>query len=214
MLFIIFAIGGALSTSINMLTTFRFLGGCSVACVALNPSIAGDMFVQEQRGKAMSMIYFCFMVGPMIGPIAGSYIGQSKGWRWNFWFIAILTAVFELILLFCFRETYKVRILEQKATRLQKETGNQNIRSKYDTGRTQSQVFTDAIVRPVKLLFLSPIVLFVSTYISVLYGITYIIMTVTASAFETVYNFSEGAVGLTYLGQGEKIIIPSSGSHD
>jgi MFS family permease len=47
MLFIIFAIGGALSTSINMLTTFRFLGGCSVACVTLNPSIAGDMFVQE-----------------------------------------------------------------------------------------------------------------------------------------------------------------------
>lgn len=197
-----------------MLIAFRFLGGCSVACVALNPSIAGDMFIQEQRGKAMSMIYFCFMVGPMIGPIAGSYLGQSKGWRWNFWFIAILTAAFELILLFCFRETYKVRILEQKAQRLRKETGNQNIRSKYDTERTQSEVFTDAIVRPLKFLFLSPIVLFVSIYISVLYGITYIIMTVTASAFETVYNFSEGAVGLTYLGQGERVTIPSSGSQD
>jgi hypothetical protein len=54
-------------------------------------------------------------------------------------------------------------------------------------------------------------VLFVSTYISVLYGITYIIMTVTASAFETAYNFSEGIVGLTYLGQGESISIPSPG---
>lgn len=36
-------------------------------------------------------------------------------------------------------------------------------------------------------------------------------MTITASAFKTVYNFSEGAVGLTYLGQGESISIPSLG---
>lgn len=207
-LFILFAVGGALSTNINMLIAFRFLGGCSVACVALNPSIAGDLFVPEQRGKAMSMIYFCYMVGPMVGPVVGSYLGQAEGWRWVFWFVAILTGAFELVLLFCLRETYKVRILQQKAQRLRKETGNRNLRSKYDTGRKQAQVFFEAIGRPLKLLLLSPIVLIISTFISVVYGISYIVLTVTASAFEEVYGFSESAVGLTYLGLGESIAIP------
>lgn len=65
-----------------MLVAFRFLGGSSVACVTLNPSIVGDLFIKEQRGKAMSVVFFGLIVGPVVGPIMGSYLGQAKGWRW------------------------------------------------------------------------------------------------------------------------------------
>lgn len=83
-LFVIFVVATALSTNIQMLVAFRFLSGLSVACITLNPSIVGDLFVTEQRGRAMSLISFGVVIGPIAGPIVGSYLGEAKGWRWNF----------------------------------------------------------------------------------------------------------------------------------
>jgi MFS family permease len=43
-LFILFSVGGALSTNIHMLIAFRFLNGVAVMAVILNPSIIGDIY--------------------------------------------------------------------------------------------------------------------------------------------------------------------------
>jgi MFS family permease len=29
-------------------------------------------------------------VGPCVGPIIGGFLTVAKGWRWNFWFVAIV----------------------------------------------------------------------------------------------------------------------------
>ena len=100
------------------------------------------------------------------------------------------------------RETYPPVLLERKAKKLRKETGNQNLRSKLASNLTPVQFFKLAIIRPAKLLFLSPIVLALSTFIAVVYGYLYLLFTTITNVFEGVYHFSAGTVGLTYLGIG------------
>lgn len=53
-----------------------------------------------------------------------------------------------------------------------------------------------------KLLLFSPIVLALSTYMAVVYGYLYLLFTTITEVYEGQYHFSQGSVGLTYLGIG------------
>lgn len=105
------------------------------------------------------------------------------------------------------KESYAPTLLARKAKRLQRETGNMNLRSALDTGRTPRDMFIFSIVRPTKLLFLSPIVFLLSLYVGVVYGYLYLLFTTISSVFEDQYHFSQGSVGLSYLGIGIGSII-------
>lgn len=59
-----------------------------------------------------------------------------------------------------------------------------------------------SIVRPTKMLFLSPIVFLLSLYVGVIYGYLYLLFTTISQVFEGQYGFSQGSVGLSYLGIG------------
>ena len=201
-LFIVFAVGGAMATNIHMLIAFRFLNGMSVASITLNPGIVGDLFIKQQRGRALSIMGLAPMLGPVIGPIVGSFLGSAAGWRWIFWLSAILSGVFECIFAFFYRETYRVRILEQKAKKLRKDTANQELRSKYNKGESSRHILGKSIVRPMQMLLFSPVVFLLSLYVSVVYGYLYLILTTLTKVFEDNYGFAEGPVGLTFLGLG------------
>ena len=99
-------------------------------------------------------------------------------------------------------ESYPPIILEKKAKRLRKETGNQKLRSKLDQGLTPGKAFSASIVRPLKMLIFSPIVLLLATFVVVVYGYPYLLFTTITIVFEAEYGFSQGTVGLTYLGIG------------
>jgi MFS family permease len=206
-LFILFSVGGALSTNIHMLIAFRFLNGVAVMAVVLNPSIVGDIYVIEQRGAAMAITGIAPLIGPVIGPVVGSYLGQSAGWRWAFWLIAILCGTTELLFIIFFRETYKVKILREKAEKLRTTTANPKFKSKYDT-ESASEAFKQAIFRPVEMLLFSPMLVILSLYVAVVYGYMYLIMTNLTEVFEDIYGFSEGAAGLAFLGFSKTQIPP------
>lgn len=38
----------------------------------------------------MSMYSVGFLLGPAVGPVAGSFLAAAKGWRWVFWLLLIL----------------------------------------------------------------------------------------------------------------------------
>lgn len=82
-----------------------------------------------------------------------------------------------------------------------------NLRSALDTGRSPRDLFVFSIVRPTKMLFLSPIVFLLSLYVGVIYGYLYLLFTTISSVFEDQYGFSQGSVGLSYLGIGIGSII-------
>jgi len=100
------------------------------------------------------------------------------------------------------RETYPPIVLERKAARLRKETGNENLTSKLKSPLTPAALFKVSIIRPMKFLLFSPIVLALSTYMAVVYGYLYLLFTTITEVYEKQYHFSQGSVGLTYLGIG------------
>jgi MFS family permease len=97
------------------------------------------------------------------------------------------------------RESYAPVILAKKASKLRKETGNESLRSKLDTGITRHQLIRLALVRPMKLLVFSPIVMPLTIYTGFVYGILYFLFTTYSFVFTERYNFSLGQVGLVYI---------------
>ena len=100
------------------------------------------------------------------------------------------------------RETYEPVLLERRVEKLRQETGNPNLRSKLDSGLTKKEYFIRSIIRPTKMLFLSPTVLIFSIYMAIIYGYLYLLFTTLTLVFEGRYGFSQGTVGLTFLGIG------------
>ncbi len=100
------------------------------------------------------------------------------------------------------RETNASVLLRRKTERLIKETGNDQLVPKTGTDETPNQVLLRAIVRPAKMIVFSPIVLLISLYAGVVFGIIFLLFSTFPAVFEETYNFSTGVSGLAYLGLG------------
>jgi MFS family permease len=137
-----------------------------------------------------------------VGPVAGGYLTQAKGWRWTFWVLAMLSGTFGILGGIFIRESYAATILQKKTVRLRKETGNLELYSKLDVGLSPKDFFLHSIVRPAKMLIFSPIVLALSLYVGVVYAYLYLLFTTLTPVFEGTYHFSAGSVGLTFMGLG------------
>ena len=112
------------------------------------------------------------------------------------------------VTLFMIPETYPPVLLERKAKKLRKETGNQDLKAPSElTGRTPSQLLLANVVRPTKILFLSPIVFLLSLYIALVYGCLYVMFSTLTIVFEGTYGIGHGNVGLVFLGLGFGQII-------
>jgi multidrug resistance protein len=201
--YILFTIACALAKDLKMLIAFRFLAGCwSITPLTIGPGTIADMTTVEKRGTAMSLWALGPLLGPSVGPVVGGYLGSAAGWQWIFWALTIAISITSVGAFFGMRESYAPVLLERKTKRLRKETGNEDLRSKLDLALSPKQHFTRAIVRPTKLMFLSPICALMSLYIAVIYGTLYVLFTTYTFVFRDTYGFSASSVGLMYLGTG------------
>jgi multidrug resistance protein len=202
-LFLIFTIACALSSSLGMLFAFRFLAGCAGSTpVTLGGATIGDMFPKEKRGRAMAVWGMGPILGPVLGPVIGGFLAQAKGWRWTFWLQAVVSGTTLLLGTVFLRETYAVAILEHKTQRLIRETGDQDLVSALRDGTPGKEHFKRAIIRPIKMLLFSPIVLLLSLYMALIFGYLYLFLTTFPTVFQEQYGFSTGVTGLSYLGVG------------
>lgn len=201
-LFVVFSVVAARSTSMGMLIAMRFLLGRSVASTVVNPCIVGDMFREEQRGKELSVMGIIPFIAPVVGRSIGGAISEALAWRWTFWLIAVIAGPLQMLLFVTFRETYRVRILEVKAAKLRKKTGNLRLRSKYEKDGENKWLPVKTMLRPLKLLIHLPVVLLVGMVGGVGMSLVYVIITSLPDVYEQVYGFSKSVVGLMYWGLG------------
>lgn len=99
-------------------------------------------------------------------------------------------------------ETYPVVLLERKAARLRKETGNPHYKSKLASDLTPRELFKHSIIRPLKMLICCPIVTLMCMYVAILYGILYLLFATYSFVFGEVYGFSTSAAGLVFIAGG------------
>ncbi|CAN8098257.1 unnamed protein product [Discula destructiva] len=206
-LFVCFSVGCALANSMGMLIAFRFLSGfAGVAAVTCGAGSIADMLPAETRGKAMSIWSLGPLLGPTIGPAVAGFVIDALGWRWAFWIVVIAGGATTLVAFVILKETYAPVLLERKAAKMRKETGNDkyySVLSQVD-GFTQSpkKKLTLALVRPMRMLLLQPIVTIMAIYIAVLYGVLYILFTTFTFVYEDQYGFSSIGAGLSFLSCG------------
>ncbi|OHW97282.1 cycloheximide resistance protein [Colletotrichum incanum] len=207
LLFVIFSIACAMANSFRSLVVYRLLAGIAGSCPGtLGASSIADVIVREKRGAAMSAYVMGPVLGPTIGPIIGGNLTPAAGWRWDFWLMAIASGVMTVLIVLFLHESYPYVILKKKTARLRKQTGNQNLRSALDTGKTPSQLFAFSIFRPLKML-ISPIVFLMSAYAATVFSYAYLCFTTFPPIFKDQYGFGSGASGLTTIGLGVGFVM-------
>ncbi|KAF8860918.1 MFS general substrate transporter [Acephala macrosclerotiorum] len=206
--FVAFLLACGCSQNITMFLIFRFIAGCAGS----SPSTIGggtvaDLIPVAERGKAMAATAVGFIFAPVIGPVIGGFIGQRLGWRWTFWIIAIAAGVWLAVALIFMRETYGPVILERKAARLRKSTGNTDLQVKGHERLSPMTHLRHSLIRPLKLLILSPVVLLLSIYVAFIFGLMFLCFSTYSAVFIEQYHFAVGVSGLAYLGQGIGMIL-------
>jgi len=138
----------------------------------------------------------------VIGPVAGGFLAGRVGWRWLSYTLAIAAGITTLLGFFLLKETFGPVLLEKRAARLRKETGDPLYRSRLQQPGTTKDLFLRAIVRPFKLLFLSPICSIFSVYLAVIYGYLCLLFTTISGVYIQDYHWQQDISGLAYLGIG------------
>ncbi|KAB8230050.1 MFS transporter [Aspergillus alliaceus] len=205
--FVAFMIGNALSKTTAQYMVFRFISGCAGGTpMALGGGTIADITTVEQRAVAMALFSMGPLAGPVLGPVIGGFVAASKGWRWTFWLLAILGGFFGFASVLIMRETHPRVLLKSKTAYLRTATGNPHLRPKLDSSLSPRQVLLQVLIRPAMLLMRSPILLIISLYVALVFGVMYLLFTTFTSVFEGQYGFSTSISGLTYLGLGVALV--------
>ncbi|KAH8789469.1 major facilitator superfamily domain-containing protein, partial [Hyaloscypha sp. PMI_1271] len=204
--FCVWQIGAALSPNLSALIVFRFLAGVGGSgCLTIGGGVIADLFHPDRRGLASSVYTFGPLFGPVVGPICGGFISQRIGWRWVFWVLLISGTCVTIGIELLNRETNPRVLMRRKVRRLQRELNRPDLRSCYDTDtqqHTPTQILLNGIVRPLKMLFFSPIIFLLSLYMSVAYGLLYLLFTTITQVFIETYDWDPDMCGLAYIGLG------------
>ncbi|KAK3936524.1 fluconazole resistance protein 1 [Diplogelasinospora grovesii] len=201
--FCVWQIGCALAPSVSALIVFRFLSGIGGAgCLTLGAGVIADVFRTDERGFAMGMYTLGPLIGPTVGPLIGGFLSQTIGWRWDFWIVLIVAVPIVALTEIFNQETNPRVLMERKVKRLQQELGRDDLRSCYETDatpKTPTRILMNGLVRPAKMLVLSPLVLSLSLYIAFTYGVLYLLFTTIPTVFQETYGWSVGVTGLVYI---------------
>ncbi|KAF8466800.1 MFS polyamine transporter [Russula ochroleuca] len=203
----IFNVGQARAQNIGTLLVTRFFAGV-FGCAPLTNvgGIVADMWDPVGGGHALGVFVASVFIGPVLGPIIGGYIATSHlGWRWVFWVLLIsggACTVFGFVFL---PETYAPTLLARKARRLRKldPVANKNIFAKGENKKwTLRELLCSTIIRPFTMIIFEPILLLVTLYMSLVYGIIYGLFEAYPLIFIEKRGLTIPQTGLVFIGIG------------
>lgn len=171
--FSVFSIATATAKDLQTILICRFFAGFFGACpLAVVAAVFSDMFSNRTRGIAITIFSMAVFTGPLFGPFVGGFIVESYlGWRWVMYLISIMGFVAFVLDLLFLRETYPPVILIDKASELRRRTLNWGIHAKQEEIEVDfRELIQKNFSRPLRLLFMEPIVLLLSIYMSFIYG--------------------------------------------
>ena len=100
------SIGLALQKSYAALLILRMLQSLGAsATVAIGYGVVADVAMPAERGAMVGPTLVGSNIGPVLGPLIGGPLSAHAGWRWIFWFLAILGGTFLLVILIFLPET-------------------------------------------------------------------------------------------------------------
>ncbi|CAK5275989.1 unnamed protein product [Mycena citricolor] len=197
--YVIFNIPCAVAPNIETLLICRFFCGLfASAPLTLAGGTISDIWDNNERGIAVALFAAAPYGGPVLGPIVGGFVGQSLGWRWIIW-VNMIFAGAVLLLCTSLPETFAPTLLRRRAARLRAETGNADIMTEQElNGQSFADMMTDTLIRPFQMIMTEPILLLMSLFIALVYGLLYGFFFSFPVVFGEGYHFTDGQVGLTF----------------
>jgi len=167
----LFEIGCALAPNLPALIILRlFAGFFSAAPLSNAGGSLNDIGNPVFRTLGLPLFTTTGFVGPILGPIIGSYIAESYlGWRWCYWITAIWNGFSFLLVVGCMPETLPGSLLKYKAMAWRRLSGGgeKGVRWKAEI---EDESFGIALQRNLKRPFImlvkEPILAFFSIYLT------------------------------------------------
>ncbi|KAG9642641.1 MFS general substrate transporter, partial [Aureobasidium melanogenum] len=201
-IFCIFQVPVAVAQNLQTIFICRFLGGVAGAAPL---AILGGMFVDFMkpinRGVATSVFAGAVFAGPVAGPVVGSFITYSYlGWRWTAWITLIMSAFFTIIAYLVTPETYEPVLLAWKAEKLRHETKDWALHSKSEEDPLNlDTVINKYLMKPLVMIAKEPILIILTIYMSLVYGILYLTFEAYPISFERDRGWSPGIASLPFI---------------
>jgi DHA1 family multidrug resistance protein-like MFS transporter len=202
-LFAIFQIPVAVAVNLETIMLCRFFGGAfASAPLAIVGGALADFFGPVDRGIAVCVFAGATFIGPIAGPIVGGFITQSHlGWRWTAWITLIMAAFFGTIGFFLVPETGHQKILQSRAKKIRFATKNWAIHSQLDTVQIDfKSIGQTYLLRPFNMLFREPILLLITIYMALIYGMLYLFFEAYPISFQEERGWNQGVGALPFLG--------------
>jgi MFS family permease len=181
----------------------RFFGGVfASAPLAIVGGALADFFDPVDRGVAVCVFASATFIGPIAGPIMGGFITQSYlGWRWTAWITLIMASFFGTIGLFIVSESSHNKILQNRAKKLRYGTQNWAIHAKADENHVDFHgIIHTYLLRPFIMLIREPILLLITIYMGLIYGILYLFFEAYRISFQEERGRNEGVGALPFIG--------------
>ncbi|KAL9640120.1 MAG: hypothetical protein Q9204_000837 [Flavoplaca sp. TL-2023a] len=191
------------------LVLMRFIKGSFGSSLLANAGgVVADIFEPIQRGLGIIVFSASPLLGPVLGPVFGGLISQYAGYQWLEGFLTLLSGILWIVVSLAVPETYTPLLLERRAQRLTKITGQYHV-SKLNASKEKSlwMILKVALTRPWVLLFWEPIVLLLSVYMAVLYGTLYLFFAAFPIVFREYRGWDETHTGLAFLGIGVGVFL-------
>ncbi|THH13906.1 hypothetical protein EW146_g6361 [Bondarzewia mesenterica] len=206
-IYTIFHIGQALAHNIQTLLVTRFLSGF----FACSPLVIGGGFIADVwdpvgRGPATTMFATTVALGPVMGPVVSGFIVESYlGWRWVFWVMMMFAGACTALAILFMPETFAPVLLHKKAKRLRKAdpVANKDLYAELEKHKfSLSQLASRTISRPFKMMAMEPILVLVTIYLSIVYGVIYALFEAFPVTFIGKHGLTLSQDGLIFIGAG------------
>ncbi|KAE9970960.1 hypothetical protein BLS_004673 [Venturia inaequalis] len=200
-IFAVFQIPVAMAQNVQTIMLCRFFGGLfGSAPLGIVGGAMVDFWEPLDRGIAICIFSAATFLGPVAGPIAGGFITMSSlTWRWTEWLTMIMGFSFGLLGLFTIPETFAPVLLSRKAKKMRYETLNWALHARSDEQQVvPKDLVTKFLFKPFKMLLLDPILLLITLYMSLIYGVLYLLFVAYPIAFSEIRGWNLGVGALPF----------------
>ncbi|CAK5271079.1 unnamed protein product [Mycena citricolor] len=206
-MYTILHLGEALARNIETLLVTRFLGGL-FACAPLVSSggVLADIWSVEKRGTATSLFVASVFLGPVMGPLIAGYMVESGlSWRWVFWVMMMFAGTSTTLIIFGLPETF-APVLLLKRVRAQRKAEPEALGHLYAAHEKRDWsalgIIRSTLFRPFIMLAGEPILVLVTLYLSLIYGVLYGLFETFPLIFIQKRGFTIAQNGLVFIGVG------------
>jgi len=162
-----------------------------------------DMYDGRQKVWLVFLWNSCKTLALVIGPIYGSYIAHSIGWRWIYYTAAIATAG-ALGFLFFIRESRPTKLLSSKLEALKEsnEVGEElKPEDNSDHINNTQTFFKVVLLRPIHIFVAEPVVMMVTVMGATVWGVIYL-FTESLTVVYSQYGWQEHTTSLAFIAVG------------